>query len=166
MIDFEQFYMQHVQRVFGVAFAHVQNHEDAEEITQDVFLKAYNNKDSFRKNAQYSTWLYRIAVNQSLDFVRAQKRMKRQFETGGEDIHQPDVQIVQNIDLPIIKKEFEEKFKLAVANLPRDQRIVFILFYECQCSNKEISEILQKTETNISSIKYRAIKKLKDILQN
>lgn len=63
--------------VYNVALNYVQNIEDAEEITQDVFLKVHESLASFKKNSTIKTWIYRITINQSLDFLKKKKKQKK-----------------------------------------------------------------------------------------
>jgi len=65
--------------VFNLALQYVQNIEDAEEITQDVFVKVFDNLNSYKKQAILKTWIYRIAINQSLDFIKSKNALKRNF---------------------------------------------------------------------------------------
>lgn len=64
---------------YNLALQYTQNVEDAEEITQDVFIKVYENLYSFRGASEVKTWIYRITVNRSLDYIKAKKRKKRSF---------------------------------------------------------------------------------------
>lgn len=76
-IAFKNLYEATKSRVFNTALGCARNREDAEEITQDVFVEAFRSADSFRGDAGVMTWLYRITVNKSLDFLKHQKRQKR-----------------------------------------------------------------------------------------
>jgi RNA polymerase sigma factor (sigma-70 family) len=67
----------HKDLVYNLALSYVQNSEDAEEITQDVFIAVYQSISSFKAQANIKTWIYRIAINKSLDFIKAKKRQKR-----------------------------------------------------------------------------------------
>lgn len=76
-MNFESLYEEHKSLVYNLALQYVQNIEDAEEITQDVFISIYESIDSFREQAKVTTWIYRITINKSLDFLRSKKRKKR-----------------------------------------------------------------------------------------
>ena len=78
-MTFDEIYFEHHKMVFNLALQYVQNIEDAEEITQDVFVKVFDNIDSFKKQASLKTWIYRICINQSLDFIKAKNSQKRSF---------------------------------------------------------------------------------------
>lgn len=78
-MTFDEIYFEHQKMVFNLALQYVQNIEDAEEIMQDVFVKVHNNLNSFKNKSSLKTWIYRIAINQSLDFIKAQKTKKKTF---------------------------------------------------------------------------------------
>jgi RNA polymerase sigma-70 factor (ECF subfamily) len=71
LLDLESTYKQFGERVFNIALQYLRNVEDAEEVTQDVFLTVYNKQSQFEGKAQLGTWIHRIAVNKSLDFIKA-----------------------------------------------------------------------------------------------
>ena len=68
-MTFQEIYTQHSKLVYNLALSYVQNREDAEEITQDVFVSVYQGLTTFREESQLSTWIYRISINKSLDFI-------------------------------------------------------------------------------------------------
>ena len=78
-MDFEAFYIKNKNFVYNLALQYVQNIEEAQEITQDVFLKAHQKIHTFKGDATLETWLYRITINTSLDAIKAKKRKKRFF---------------------------------------------------------------------------------------
>ena len=78
-MTFDEIYFEHYKMVLNLALQYVQNTEDAEEITQDVFVKIFDNLNSFKKQSSLKTWIYRMAINQSLDFIKAKNAQKRSF---------------------------------------------------------------------------------------
>ena len=78
-MDFEKIYNEYKNIVYNLALQYVQNQADAQEITQDTFLSIYKNLNSFQKKSSIKTWVYRIAINKSLDFIKSRKRIKRRF---------------------------------------------------------------------------------------
>ena len=167
MFDFKPFYLKHVQKVFGVVYSYLLNQEDAEEVTQDVFLKVYEEYDSFRNEAKVSTWLYRISVNQSLDFLRRKGREKRRFQNSelSGDVNLA-VHLSGNInaDNNIRSDEVKTVYKDALSQLSEEQRSIFIMSNELGMTISEISGILEKPSSSISTSKHRAVKKLKEVL--
>ena len=78
-MTFEEIYFEHYKMVFNLALQYVQNIQDAEEITQDVFVKVFDNLNSFKNQSSLKTWIYRISINQALDFIKAKNSQKRSF---------------------------------------------------------------------------------------
>ncbi|MGB5031181.1 MAG: RNA polymerase sigma factor, partial [Saprospiraceae bacterium] len=76
-MNFEKIYVTHSSMVYNLALQYVQNIEDAQEITQDVFVAIHESLEGFNKQAQLTTWIYRITINKSLDFIKFRKRKKR-----------------------------------------------------------------------------------------
>ena len=72
-MKFEQLYQQYVKLVYNLALQYCQNTQDAEEITQDVFVKVHEKLSTFKNQANVKTWIYRITINQSLDFIKTRK---------------------------------------------------------------------------------------------
>ena len=73
---FDEIYDNNKDQVYNLALQYVQNQHDAQEITQDVFVAVYKSMSSFRKDSLMSTWIYRITINKSLDYLKARKRKK------------------------------------------------------------------------------------------
>lgn len=167
MFDFKPFYLKHVEKVFGVVYGYLLNQEDAEEVTQDVFLKVSEEFDSFRNESKVSTWLFRIAVNQSLDFQRRKGREKRRFqnsELSGDVNLAVHLSGNTNADNDIRSDEVKKVYKDALSQLSEEQRSIFIMSNELGMTITEISEILEKPSSSITTAKHRAVKKLKEIL--
>jgi RNA polymerase sigma-70 factor (ECF subfamily) len=78
-MTFEEIYFEHHKMVYNLALQYVQNIEDAEEITQDVFIKVFDKINSFNNKSSMKTWVYRIAINQSLDFIKSKKSKKEVY---------------------------------------------------------------------------------------
>lgn len=157
-------------RVYNTVLGFVQHIESAEELTQDVFVKIYNSIGDFKNDSKLSTWIYRISVNQALDFVRKTKRKKRLatifslFNTDNEIVHQP-----VNFDHPGVVLENKERaavlFK-AVNHLPDKQKTAFLLQKTENCSQQKIAEIMQIKEGAVESLLTRARTNLKKLLIN
>jgi RNA polymerase sigma factor (sigma-70 family) len=125
-MTFEQLYTTHSRQVYNLSLHYVQNSHDAQEITQDVFLSVHQSIDHFRLEANYSTWIYRITVNKSLDFLKVKKRKKRfafftEFSAKNEPVH---------FDHPGVLLEFKEETKQLfsyIDGLPDAQKTALIL---------------------------------------
>jgi RNA polymerase sigma-70 factor (ECF subfamily) len=143
----------------------LQNKEDAEEVFQDVFMSVHQKIDSFEGKAHIKTWLYRIAVNRSLDFIKAKKTKKRFafFKMSNID----DLEINSKINHPGVlleNKEATERIFKAINKLPKNQKSALILKSIEQLSQKEISQILGIGEKAVESLLSRARRNLKEIL--
>ena len=160
--------------VYNAAIGIVQNAEDAEDITQDVFVQVYHSVSSFKGDSKFSTWLYRIAVTKSLDHVRRKKRKKRfafvrslfgeenEVLVDPPDFHHPGVSME-------MKENAATLFK-AISHLPENQRVAFTLHKVEGLSYQEVSDVMQTTVSSVESLMHRAKtnlqKKLADYYKN
>jgi RNA polymerase sigma-70 factor (ECF subfamily) len=156
-------------RVYAMVYGMVRNREDARDLTQDAFVKAYRNLDSFRLESSFYTWLYRIAMNLAIDFVR--KRRRR--ETGGfdEGIATRDddggIAEVHHEDGPsrqLERKQLFGKIMDAMEQLPEDQRQVILLRELEGLQYKEIADVMGIPEGTVMSRLFYARKKLQKLL--
>lgn len=153
--------------VYNVALNYVQNVEDAEEITQDVFLKVHESLSDFKENSSLKTWLYRITVNQSLDFLKRKNSKKRFFIFGKKSQNELELTNVSDFEHPGILLERQEDAKvlfLAINTLPENQKTAFILSKVDGLSNPEVSEIMEISISAVESLVFRAKKELKEKL--
>jgi RNA polymerase sigma-70 factor (ECF subfamily) len=147
--------------VYNLALHYVQNVEDAEEITQDVFLAVHQSIDGFEQRAAVSTWMYRITINKSLDFIRSRKRKKRfAFITSlfGEDGRE-NVQIYSNFNHPgaaLEQKEAMQRIFACINSLPDSQKTALILMKIEGRSQQETAEIMNTTAKAVESLVQRA----------
>jgi len=142
----------------------VNSYADAEDLAQEVFIEVFQSLDSFRNESKLSTWLYRIAVNKSLNFVRKNKRASvmqsiENFFTGkgnGAEALQIEDNSSQTPEKNMIAKENRQILKSAINNLPDNQRIAFILSKYQDLSNKEIAEVMNVSLSSVESLLFRA----------
>lgn len=156
-------------RVYHLVFGMVRNREDAREITQEAFVKAYRSLHAFRDESRFYTWLYRIAMNLTIDFVR--RRDKGPVSGAEEDVavREPDgaVAEVHHAESPrraYERKELHAAILAAVGELPEDQRQVVLLREIDGLSYKEIAEIVGVPEGTVMSRLFYARKKLQTAL--
>jgi RNA polymerase sigma-70 factor (ECF subfamily) len=152
-------------RVYNTILGFLQQAEDAEDLAQDVFIKVFENIHQFKGESALGTWIYRIAVTQSLDFLRRKNRKKRGgtilgfFGVGEKEHLHP-----QEFDHPGVKAENKEKaavlFK-AVNELPENQRTAFLLQKLEGLSQNEIAAILKISSSAVESLLSRAKANLK-----
>jgi RNA polymerase sigma-70 factor (ECF subfamily) len=135
-------------------------HEDADDLTQNTFIKAYKALDRFEGNSSLFTWLYRIATNESLTFL--EKKKKRYFFS--LDDHQEKFESYVDSSAPLSGDEIQVKLQKSLLKLPDKQRLVFHLKYEEDLSYEEISKI---TGTSVGALKasyHHAVKKIEQEL--
>lgn len=151
----ELLYEKHAKQVYNLALQYVQNVHDAEEITQDVFLAAYKSLDKFRNEANHSTWLYRITINKSLDFLKAKKRKKRFFWFTHELTENDSVEF--NHPGVLLENQEETAFIFSCINeLPDNQKTALILNKIEQLPLAEIAVIMELSPKAVESLVQRA----------
>ena len=154
--------------VFNVALHYVQNREDAEEITQDVFVKIHKKLDSFQQKSTIKTWIYRIAINQSLDFIKAQKTQKRSFLSSLFSINNEKKEIdVPHFNHPGVQMEQKEALEnifTAINKLPDNQKTVIILLKIEQKNQEETALIMEISIKAVEALFQRAKKNLANLL--
>lgn len=151
----ELLYEKHAKQVYNLALQYVQNVNDAEEITQDVFLAAHKSLDKFRNEANHSTWLYRIAINKSLDFLKAKKRKKRFFWFTHELTENDSVEF--NHPGVLMEHQEETSFIFSCINeLPDNQKTALILNKIEQLPLAEIAVIMELSPKAVESLVQRA----------
>ena len=170
MTDFEAFYEQYKNLVFNLSLHYVQNREDAEEITQDIFITVYEKLPEFRAEAKISTWLYRITVNRCIDFERTRKRKKRFAFISSIFGQDNNIKIdVPEFNHPGIIMEQQEEMKQifnALNRLPERQKTVIILLKIEEKSQAETAAIMGIGIKAVESLFQRAKNNLSKNLNN
>jgi RNA polymerase sigma-70 factor (ECF subfamily) len=144
------------ERIFLVILRFVRNRDDARDLTQETFIRAYRSKANFRGDSSLYTWLYRIAVNVALNYKsRSHSSDFSSLEETTEivDDHSPSD--------GILSRELAKNVETAIAKLPRRQKMVFILRYYEEKAHAEIAEILGITEGAVKANYHQAIMKLR-----
>jgi len=154
---FNELVLKHRRGVYMTAVGLLNNHDDAEDITQEVFLKVYASIGSFRGDSAVYTWIYRICVNLCLNAIR--KRKTRSF-FGLESLAAATPE-ADRADADLDIAEFNEKSRKAIASLPEKQRAVFILRHFRGLPHAEIARIMDRDEGTIKANYFQAVKKLK-----
>lgn len=157
--DFQILYHQYSVLVYNVALHYVQNIEDAEEITQDVFVQVYQSLGNFSQKSSLKTWIYRIAVNKSLDFIKHKNSQKRFFIFGRKSRDENEYLNSSNFEHPGILLENQEKAAVLYATineLTTNQKTAFILSKLDGLGNVAISEIMQLSVSSVESLVFRA----------
>ncbi len=138
----------------------VARHEDADDILQNVFFKAWNNLQNFRGDAKLSTWLFKIAINESINFLN-KERSRNNVSVDSED----DSFRLNNIEADeyFDGDELQAELLRAVAKLPEKQRLVFNMRYFDEMKYEEISEILGTSVGALKASYHHAVKKIEEI---
>jgi len=155
------------KRIFSLAYQYVRNAEDAEDILQETFIKAYNSLDKFhiQDGASFSPWLYRIGINCSIDHIRRNKRRKE---------HSSQIDNLENISSHNSnsdpeetrgKTEMREKINQTINKLSGRQRMIFILRHYQDLTTKEIAVYLNCTEGSVKRQLFRAGQAMKQHLK-
>lgn len=163
--NFEELYNSHVGLVYNLALNYLQNTEDAEEITQDVFVQVHQSITGFKQQASLKTWIYRITLNKCHDHVKAKQSKKRRafisslFHEDGGIKHDPG-----HFDHPGILLENKERTAIlfsAINKLPENQKTAFLLSQVEQLSQKEMAESMDLSQKAVESLLQRAKENLR-----
>ena len=155
------------QMVYNTALGIVQNEADAEDITQEVFVKVYEGLKDFRREASISTWIYRITISTALDFEKQKKRQKRggllrRVFGNNEAEESPDF---NHPGVTLDKKEDASVLFFAIKKLPEKQKTAFLLHKIEGLTNNEIAEILGISLQAAESLQVRAKNNLRNYLK-
>ncbi len=168
--SFQEIYETYKNKVFNTVISYLQNQEDAEEVTQDVFVEVHRSINTFEGKSSLSTWIYRISINKSLDFIKSKNRKKRfafmssllndagDLKHDSPDFYHPGVQLEQKENSAILFK--------AIHSLPENQKTAFILSKVEGLSYAEISEVMQLSISSVESLLFRAKQNLQKELSN
>lgn len=162
---FEQLVLIHQNQIYRLCFRMVGNEEDAADMAQEAFLKAWRSLDSFQGDAAFSTWLYRLASNCCLDFLRSQKRRPTvSMTTEDDDGEEQTFDVADSSASPeeeLIAKEDRKEIACAMASLDEEQRQILTLRVVNDLSYTEIAEILSLKEGTVKSRLARARENLR-----
>ncbi|TBX66991.1 RNA polymerase sigma factor [Flavobacterium silvisoli] len=164
---FEQLYHEYRVLVFNVALNYLQNLEDAEEITQDVFVKVYHSLGHFSHQSSHKTWIYRITINHCLDFIKKKNSRKRFFIFGPKSQHEQEYLNTATFEHPGILMENQEDAALlfeVINTLTENQKTAFLLSKLDGLSNPEIAKIMQLSISSVESLIFRAKASLQEKL--
>ena len=158
--EFESIVREYSEQLYWQIRRIVLTHEDANDVLQNTFLKAWNAYDSFNRDSKVSTWLTRIAINESLDFLR---RNKHQASVASDDL---------SVAKGLLADEFfdgnetEAMLQEAIAQLPDVQRTVFNLRYYDEMKYSDISKLLDTSEGALKASYHIAVKKITEFFKS
>ena len=157
---FEELVKKYQHSVLNTIYRYIGNYNEADDIAQDVFVKVWRKIKSFKGKAKFSTWLYRIVVNQCLDYRRKSKR-KTEIVSLDKKLEEGKIPESLTVGIDFEQKKRESIVRQAINELPDKQRIAMILAkYEAK-SYQEIADIMGVSLSNVASIIYRAKENLK-----
>lgn len=165
--DFQTIYTQHKVLVYNVALNYLQNSEDAEEITQDVFVQLHHSLNKFQNNSTIKTWIYRITINKCLDFIKKKNSKKRFFVYGNKSENELDLVNYSNFEHPGVVMENKENTAILfqiINQLTENQKTAFLLSKLDGLSNPEIAVIMELSISSVESLVFRAKSGLKEKL--
>ena len=156
---FAQIVDAHEKKVYNLALRTLQNPEDAQDITQEVFLKVYSELGSFRGESRLSVWLYRVTYNLCIDLLRKQKRrpavsLAFEMEDGEEEMEFPDTRYAPETELE--RKELQSAVQDALAQLSEDHRRILLMREFADFSYAQIAQQLGIQEGTVKSRIARA----------
>ena len=140
----------------------VVEHEDANDVLQNMFIKVWNSLENFREDSQLYTWLYRIATNESLTFLEQKKRRSAVSIDDSEGSLTNTIIADKHFDA----NRLEWKLQLAIQQLPDKQRAVFNLRYYDEMPYQEMSKVLETSEGALKASYHHAVKKIEDFILN
>ena len=150
--------------VYTLGMKVMKNREEAEEVSQDSFIKAFRSLHNFKGDSKFSTWLYKIAYHNCMDRV---KKNARKYNTGTiDEVVENRIKSTDDTLQTIERKERAELMNECLQELPEEERSIIWLFYYKELSLKEIIEVTSLSETNLKVKLHRARKKLLSIVQN
>lgn len=156
---FQKLFEQNRQRIFGLAFRYVKNREDAEDILQDTFIKAYHSLGRFKMEGgnSFSSWIYRIGINASIDLLRKHRPMKE---------NNADYDKLENLaghapgfdpEKAGRDRDIQARVNASLQRLTARQRMIFILKHYQEMSTAEIAEYMSCSEGSVKKQLFRAV---------
>lgn len=158
LIKYQEKLYWHIRRM-------VVEHEDANDILQNMFIKVWNALENFREDSQLYTWLYRIATNECLTFLEQQRKRSTISIFGGEE-HTINMENKLRAERDFDANKLEWKLQLAIQSLPEKQRLVFNLRYYDEMPYHEMSKILETSEGALKASYHHAAKKIEEFILN
>ena len=168
---FDSLILKYRERIFSVIYNLTGNREDSADLAQDTFIKAFQSINRFKANSSFFTWLYRIAVNTTLTFLRKNKLRRflsfEKIQEDGESAEVIDALVSKSLsDRDTLRRELQEKLNEALQRLSFKHRTVVTLFEIDQLSHKEIAEVVGCSEGTVRSRLHYAKQELQSQLQD
>ncbi|SJZ80670.1 RNA polymerase sigma factor [Sediminibacterium ginsengisoli] len=159
---FEAIIKKYQEKLYWHVRRMVIEHEDANDVLQNVFIKVWNALENFREDSQLYTWLYRIATNECLTFLEQQKKKSMVSLGDMEEVLSNKVKADSGFDA----NKLEWKLQLAIQQLPEKQRMVFNLRYYDEMPYEEMSRVLDTSEGALKASYHHAARKIEEFIRN
>jgi RNA polymerase sigma-70 factor (ECF subfamily) len=160
--SFTQLLKRHQEAVFFQIKKMVLDYADADDIAQAVWIKVWNKLDGFKHESAFSTWLFRVAYNETLNFIAQKKRIQEQ---SGQKELKDNIQLSSSQE-SIKESNIQIKLERAIAELPEKQRFVFMLRYFEAYDYEKIAAITGTTIGGAKANYHQAVKKMTEFIQN
>lgn len=149
------------ERIYWHVRKMVYHHDDADDITQNVFIKIYKSLNHFKGDSKLYTWIYRIATNEAITFINQKKKRNH------VDFEDVSYSLAQNLESDEFfdGDEAELFLQKCVAQLPEQQRLVFQMKYFDEMKYEEIADILQKSVGGLKANYHHAVKRIKELIE-
>lgn len=157
------------RQIYFLSLDFTGNHEDAEDVVQEVFLKAFRSLPNFRGEAKLSSWLHRIAVNTCLDFRRKPglcETTRVEIDSEERPFQVTEEGAAGHPERQLLARDVRSRIEWAVRRLPPSEQRVFVLRRYHQFSTREVAEILERSEGTVKNLLFRSIQKLRRELAN
>jgi len=166
---FEQLLDKHYKAIVNFIYKFVNNREESEELTQEVFLKVFRARATYEPRARFKAWLYRIATNVSLKASEKKRRFsfRRSFEERDFELYGYDGPVsvfAGDAERNLLEKESAEMVRRALRELPKNEKVAIILRRYEGLSYKEIAEVMNCTEGAVKTYIHRGKLRLRDLL--
>ena len=158
---FKNLVEQYKEQLYWVIRKVLLNHDDTDDVLQNTFMKIYLNIDNFNQNSKLFTWMYRIAINESINFIN--KKSKQVGLSDSEYIEEEAKKLESDVYFDGNKAEL--KLQKTISTLPPKQRMIFSMRYFDEMPFKQISKILSTTEGALRASYHQAVKKIKNELE-
>jgi RNA polymerase sigma-70 factor (ECF subfamily) len=169
---FRMLFSKYQRQIVNFCFRFCPDHELAEDLAQDVFLRVYRSANRYRPDARFTTWIYRIAVNVCLNESRKARysvhidSMDHPMQKGGDEIPRELADSkASSISDMLASKQRDELIKRSMSNLPEQQRIAVVLCIYHEFSYREIASQMSVSESKVKTLIFRGRQHLKEILK-
>lgn len=162
MWAFERLVQCFQERVYRLVYYRIRSRADAQDLTQDVFLKAYKNLSRLKEDGKFKSWLFSIAVNRAKDHLRRKKLVMLFSDTRTEEDRIVDAnpsQRSQGAEEQLARKQFWDQVDRLSGQLSRREKEVFMLRFMDELGIREIAEVIGQSESTVKTHLYRAIRK-------